>query len=300
MGGVYPTSTFITQRGLAEATGYSKNLIVRGLRVFEEVGLIQTKVVGRIPSTRVTELYFDEHMAKRVKGFVHKLLGFAYGFASGEKEEREESYLSQEANIRACARSTDRASELGPGVWQMPQEDFAQYSPHLAEAGVQVAEIEKIAWQRKQAGLSIAGITEGIRFAELELESERGMVNEKTGDKVRQPAKWLYSALRKTGYFRLRSDLTDPQQEADKEIERMEQRLKTREDRLRRIEEGHRKTTYLQWLSELTEDQKRAIVHDMRKEKGGGFRPESDLWYKFYIQGRTLPDEGGSTEEGRG
>ena len=80
----------------------------------------------------------------------------------------------------------------------------------------------------------------------------------------------------------------------------MEQRLKTREDRLRRIEEGHRKTTYLQWLSELTEDQKRAIVHDMRKEKGGGFRPESDLWYKFYIQGRTLPDEGGSTEEGRG
>lgn len=92
------------------------------------------------------------------------------------------------------------------------ENDYALHWPRLAQAGVGVSLIEQVVDELRKIGKSTEKILEGLSYAEWEL--EHGVMLDKNGAQVGDPASWLHRALATNGSYRRPRGYVSPEEQA--------------------------------------------------------------------------------------
>lgn len=94
----------------------------------------------------------------------------------------------------------------------LSENDYALHWPRLAQAGVGVSLIEQVVDELRKIGKSTEKILEGLSYAEWEL--EHGVLLDKNGVQVGDPAGWMYRALSTNGSYRRPRGYVSPEEQA--------------------------------------------------------------------------------------
>jgi hypothetical protein len=94
----------------------------------------------------------------------------------------------------------------------LSENDYALHWPRLAQAGVGVSLVEQVVDELRKIGKSTEKVLEGLSYAEWEL--EHGVMLDKGGVQVGDPAGWLYRALATNGSYRRPKGYISPEEQA--------------------------------------------------------------------------------------
>ena len=135
--------------------------------------------------------------------------------------------------------------------------DVAFHWPELAKLGFGTHQVRQVLQRLEQVGIGPERIAQGLTHAEWELKA--GIMRDKNGEPVANPANWTFSILARQGYYRRPPGYVSPLEQAALDASEEKQKLAA-------ARQAHFEAEYAAWEAGLSETERQAILTERGRQ----------------------------------